>query len=162
MNISNLKRWWANQCAQSATGLKLGTLIAAHKQAMEQNRELLAENRKLANAIRAIHEYELSIAANKTHEERLAWSHTYTVTCAALGISKGRAEAATAKYRDKTNVAEMAESGIQAVRTGKNPQHIHREQYWAKRWKNDPDRVAGSYREAATKYRKAKQQEKQP
>lgn len=131
MNLSNLKRWWADQCAQSATGMALGKLVAAHKQMQEQNKALLAENRKLANAIRAIHDYEIGIATNKTHAERLAWSHTYAVTCAALGINKGRAEAANAPRADKCRVAHMATAGISAMQTGRNPLTIDRDRAYA-------------------------------
>lgn len=152
----SLKRWWANQCAHSATGLDIGRLVATLKSLQTESRELRAENRKLANAIRAIHDYEISIAVSKTHQERLKWSHTYSVTSAALGINQGRAEAKHANYADKTDVAEMAESGIEAVKTGKNPQQIYMKQYWEKRWQGTPENVTASYREAAAKYRKAK------
>lgn len=159
--MKNLKRWWANTCAKSATGVDIGRIISTLRACQIENRELRTENRQLANAVKAIHDYEISLATAKTHQERIKWSYTYSVTSAALGINQGRAEAKAARYIDKTDVAEMAESGIEAVRTGKNPQTLYMKNYWEKRWTGNPEHVAGSYREAATKQRKAKKLEKQ-
>lgn len=153
--MKNLKRWWANQCAQSATGLHLADLVNQYQQISRQNRELLTENRRLANAHRAIIAQHHFLHENMADWERMT-HFDYATSAAALGINNGRAEAANAPITKKTLVAEVAESARQAVSTGTAPQAYYRSQYWLKRWTGSPENIKGSMREYRATQRKAK------
>ena len=155
MNIKNIKRWWANQCAQSATGLHLGELVSQYHAAMQHNRELLAENRRLASAHRAIIATHHDTHPSMAHWERMT-HYDYSIATAALQVNAGRAEAATAPYAHKTKVAEVAESGRAAAKTGASAQTFYLNQYWRKRWTGSPDNIKGSLREYRATQRKAK------
>ncbi|OQX07931.1 MAG: hypothetical protein BWK73_26815 [Thiothrix lacustris] len=71
--LANIKRWWATQCATSATGMQLAQIIARNNQIETQYRDILTENRRLATALRAIRDHEENVLSGM-HEYSPVWA----------------------------------------------------------------------------------------
>lgn len=117
----SIKRWWANQCAHSATGLDIGRLIATLQTLQTEARELRDENRRLAAALRAIRDHEQSVLSGM-HEYSPVWALAEEAI-GNLHYSVAHIEAAT----DKRLASGIRAAAVQTLKTGtKKPWYHYR------------------------------------
>lgn len=119
--IKQAKRWWATQCATSATGMELAQIIARNNQMETQQREMLTENRRLAAALRAIRDHEEHVLSGM-HEYSPVWA----LAAEALG-SLNYSVAHIDRKTDKRYASGIRAAAVQTLKTGASkPWHHYR------------------------------------
>ena len=116
-----VKRWWAHQCATSATGQNLAGIITRNNQVETQQREMLAENRRLAAALRAIRDHE---------EYVLSGMHEYSPVWALAAEALGSLNYSVAHIHSKTDkhyASGIRAAAVETLKHGKSkPWHHYR------------------------------------
>lgn len=121
MIVGKIKRWWAYQCATSATGQNLAEIIARNNQLETRQCDLLAENRRLSIALRAIRDHEEYVLSGM-HEYSPVWALA-SEALATLNYSVAHIDHKT----DKHYASGIRAAAVQTLKTGSSkPWHHYR------------------------------------